>query len=257
MRIIPVMDLMNGLAVHAIGGERALYQPVNSSYSRDGDPLSLACSFRDRLGCAELYVADLDAIQKQGQNREIIAEIAVQTGLRILLDAGIAAAGGVREMLACGASKVIIGSETLQGWSALGEIQQAIPSERLVFSLDMRSGQVLSASPDLAGIAPLALLQKLSDAGWRRGHPSRPGPGGCPDRSGVAADRRGPAPLPASPANRRWRGTRRPRPSLSWTIAALPACCSPPPCTMGAITPGDIRRLTSGSAGKFSGETAG
>jgi phosphoribosylformimino-5-aminoimidazole carboxamide ribotide isomerase len=160
------MDLMNGLAVHAIRGERALYRPVNSSYSRDGDPLGLAFSFRDCLGCSELYVADLDAIQQQGQNREVIAKIADQTGLRILLDAGIATADGVREMLSCGASKVIIGSETLQLESSLDEIRQAIPSERLVFSLDMRSGRVLSACPDLAGAEPLAVLQMLADAGW-------------------------------------------------------------------------------------------
>jgi phosphoribosylformimino-5-aminoimidazole carboxamide ribotide isomerase len=166
MRIIPVIDLKNGLAVHAIRGERALYQPVNSPYSHDGNPLDLAQAFRKRLGCSEIYIADLDAIQKQGQNREIIAKIADQTCLRILLDAGITKLAGAREMLACGAAKVIIGSETLQQWAALGEIREAIPPERLVFSLDMRAGQVLSACPDLAEIQPLALLQQLADAGW-------------------------------------------------------------------------------------------
>ncbi len=166
MRIIPVMDLSNGLAVHAIRGQRALYQPVNSPYCPDGNPMSLAQAFRDRLGCRELYVADLDAIQKQGQNREIIARLADQTGLQLLVDAGIATPNGVRAMLACGAGKVIIGSETLQAWASLREIQEAIPPERLVFSLDMRAGQVLSACPDLAGIQPSALLQKLSVSGW-------------------------------------------------------------------------------------------
>jgi phosphoribosylformimino-5-aminoimidazole carboxamide ribotide isomerase len=166
MRIIPVMDIKNGLAVHAIRGQRALYQPVNSPYCRDGNPLSLAQAFRDRLGCRELYIADLDAIQKQGQNREIIARLADQTGLQLLVDAGIATRNGVREILAC-AGKVIIGSETLLEWASLREIQDAFPSERLVFSLDMRAGQVLSADSALAGIQPSALLQKLSGTGWK------------------------------------------------------------------------------------------
>ena len=63
MRVVPVIDLKDGTAVHAVRGERERYRPVNSTLAGDdGDPLALARAFRSALGLDELYVADLDAI---------------------------------------------------------------------------------------------------------------------------------------------------------------------------------------------------
>ena len=62
-RLIPVLDLKAGRPVHAIGGNRAHYEPLRSILHPAGaDPVELARACRDRLGLRELYVADLDAI---------------------------------------------------------------------------------------------------------------------------------------------------------------------------------------------------
>src|SRR5258708_15280562 len=61
MRIIPVLDVMNGLAVRAVGGRRSEYRPLVSRLCASAEPLKVAHAFR-RLGHAELYLADLDAI---------------------------------------------------------------------------------------------------------------------------------------------------------------------------------------------------
>src|SRR5947209_7775724 len=62
MRIIPVLDLKAGLAVHAVAGDRAYYQPIRSILHQGSDPIGLARAYRDKLGLSDLYVADLDAI---------------------------------------------------------------------------------------------------------------------------------------------------------------------------------------------------
>src|SRR4051812_6344144 len=59
VRVVPVIDLKDGTAVHAVRGERERYRPV-------GDPLSLARRFRDGLGLDELYVAGLAAVAGAG-----------------------------------------------------------------------------------------------------------------------------------------------------------------------------------------------
>ena len=68
MRVVPVIDLKDGTAVHAVRGERERYRPVRSALAReDGDPLALARAFRSTLGLDELYVADLDAIAGESE----------------------------------------------------------------------------------------------------------------------------------------------------------------------------------------------
>src|SRR5262249_5179641 len=62
LRIIPVLDLKGGLAVHAIGGNRDHYRPLRTPLHADSQPLGVARGFRDVLHFRELYLADLDAI---------------------------------------------------------------------------------------------------------------------------------------------------------------------------------------------------
>ncbi|HVE77890.1 MAG TPA: hypothetical protein VNA89_03460, partial [Gemmatimonadaceae bacterium] len=65
MRVIPVLDLRGGRAVHARGGDRARYEPVRSAVAPaapPGDALALARGDRDALALADRYVADLAAL---------------------------------------------------------------------------------------------------------------------------------------------------------------------------------------------------
>lgn len=159
------MDLKDGIAVHAVRGERAGYRPVAGALVSDGNPLALARAFRAQLGLHELYVADLDAIQGRRVQRAIIAALAGQPGQRMMLDAGAADVARAQQVLALGAHKVIIGSETLASADALAAIFAALPTERLVFSLDLRGGQVLAGDARLTALSPLDLLRQAYDLG--------------------------------------------------------------------------------------------
>ena len=87
MKIIPVLDLLNGIAVHAMRGERNKYRPLQSVLNPSPDPLELAKAF-DSLGFDELYAADLDAILKDEEDFSVFTRIASETNLTLMVDAG-------------------------------------------------------------------------------------------------------------------------------------------------------------------------
>lgn len=175
MRVIPVMDVRQGQVVHAVRGEREHYRPVTSILTDSAEPRAVAVAFRDKLGLSEVYVADLDAIQAahsgrwalSTRHRQVLTTLAHEEGLHLLVDAAAADVPSALEVLATGASKVVIGAETLTTWEAVLTLPAALPAGRLVFSLDIRAGQVLSRCPQLAALSPLEALESLAQANWR------------------------------------------------------------------------------------------
>jgi phosphoribosylformimino-5-aminoimidazole carboxamide ribotide isomerase len=169
MRVIPVIDLLDGHAVHAIHGDREHYQPVRSVLSDTADPSAIARSFRDKLGLNEIYVADLNAIQGSitSIHSEVIVDLACREKIDILLDAGVSDVENARAWLDKGVRKIVIGSETLQTWEALRDIPAKIDQDRLVFSLDSRDCKILSQCLELASRPFMEVLGCLQSAGWR------------------------------------------------------------------------------------------
>ena len=167
MRLIPVMDLRDGLAVHAVKGAREQYRPVAGVLADTADPLDVARAFRKKLGLSELYIADLNAIQGHGHHQALISRLAQQSGMRLIVDAGAANVASALQVLDAGASQVIIGAETLPTWEMALAICAAIDPRHLIFSLDMRSGQVLSRCSQLAVSTPAEVLGLLNRANWR------------------------------------------------------------------------------------------
>ena len=168
MRVIPVIDLLNGLGVHAVKGRRKNYRPVKSVLCDTPEPLAVARAFRDRLNLNEVYVADLDAIldPRQNRHRKIIADIACREGMDVILDAGVSNIDDIRELIDSGIRKVVIGAETLRTLDAVHDIPAKIHRSRLVFSLDLRAGKILSQCPALAAMEPLEAAAYLQPAGW-------------------------------------------------------------------------------------------
>jgi phosphoribosylformimino-5-aminoimidazole carboxamide ribotide isomerase len=169
MRLIPVLDLLDGVVVHAVRGEREHYLPVKSVLCETAEPMVVARSFRDRLGLTEIYIADLNAIQGRPhpEHREAISTLARQEGLTILVDAGAADVETAQELLDLGAHQVVIGAETLPYWDMLRVFPATIPGDKLVFSLDMRAGTILSRCPEMASLSPIEALLALQTAGWK------------------------------------------------------------------------------------------
>jgi phosphoribosylformimino-5-aminoimidazole carboxamide ribotide isomerase len=163
MRVIPVIDLKRGAAVHAVRGERERYRPLRSRIVEGSDPVEVARAVRARFGLEELYVADLDAIAGGAGNPGVLAALAREA--RVMVDAGAATPAAVAGLLALGAARVVIGTETLPGPAAFARLRAALPEAPLVLSLDLRDGRVLSPDPALAASAPDDALARLADAG--------------------------------------------------------------------------------------------
>lgn len=85
-RIIPVIDVLNGVVVRAVGGRRDEYRPIVSRRTDSTDPAEVARTLLAVTGGDELYVADLDAITGFGP-ATAVTELMAATPERILLDA--------------------------------------------------------------------------------------------------------------------------------------------------------------------------
>lgn len=164
MKIIPVIDILNGVAVHAVRGRRKEYQPLKSILCNSADPLAVAFAFKS-CGFKQLYIADLDAILGKGTNAPVLQKIAEKTGLELMVDAGIADLARAHEAFRSGVSKVVIGTETLPSLSFVKDAIECFGAERVVVSLDLVNGKVLSQSEHAKSMEPLALALKLQEMG--------------------------------------------------------------------------------------------
>jgi phosphoribosylformimino-5-aminoimidazole carboxamide ribotide isomerase len=167
VRIIGVLDLLGGRAVHARAGARDRYAPVQSAAGWPIDPghaQTLAEIYVDVLGIHEIYAADLDAILTQRPQDDVTRGLAsMKTPL--WLDAGVRSVDDARRAIALGASRVVVGLETLPSFEVLSHICAAVGRDRVAFSLDLQNGQpIVSNGASLEGaqspdeIAHLAVM---------------------------------------------------------------------------------------------------
>jgi phosphoribosylformimino-5-aminoimidazole carboxamide ribotide isomerase len=164
MKVIPVIDVLNGVAVHGVRGERERYQQLKSVLCRSADPLEIALTF-ESLGFTSLYLADLDAILGKSANFNVYRKIMTETTLGLMVDAGIADFARAEEVLATGVSKIVVGSETLENLEFLNRVINAFGEEKIVVSIDLKEGKVLSASEVIASMAAVSFAQELRKLG--------------------------------------------------------------------------------------------
>jgi phosphoribosylformimino-5-aminoimidazole carboxamide ribotide isomerase len=156
MRIIGVIDLARGRAVHARAGQRESYQPISiaAGVPVNGDAIALARAYV-QLGVDEFYVADLDAITGGTPPHEAVGSVA-SLGVPFWIDAGVSSTATASTALSTGAARVIVGLETLQSFASLDVICRALGSH-VAFSLDLRDGQPVAFAQmrleDVAGRA--------------------------------------------------------------------------------------------------------
>ncbi len=172
MQLIPVLDLKNGKIVHAVGGQRARYRPLETVFRIPPTPRAVAELCVRKLGYPRLYVADLGALSGGSIDWAGLQEIAA-VGAKLILDVGIANSQQVAELAAwnqthrCLDGIVIALESTLDAsdWSAM--VSMAMPSQA-VFSLDLRAGKPLTRAESLAEFDPLEIARHAYTAGFRR-----------------------------------------------------------------------------------------
>ena len=157
MRLIGVIDLLDGRAVHARRGERERYAPIAG-----GDAAALASRYVREFGLHEVYVADLDAILGRDAQEPVVAAVCA-SGVQVWLDAGVTSADQARHAHALGVTHVVIGLETLASFEALDVICGALGGDCVAFSLDLRDGQPIGTAA--ADQRPQQIASRAAAAG--------------------------------------------------------------------------------------------
>ena len=76
MRVIPVLDLADGVVVLAKGGRRETYRPINTPLCPDSTPLRVVESMLKLFPFDKFYIADLDAIEGKCSSANSIVSLA-------------------------------------------------------------------------------------------------------------------------------------------------------------------------------------
>ncbi len=179
MKVIPVIDVLNEIVVHAVRGIRKEYQPLQSVLTKSVEPLEVAMTFKN-IGFSDLYLADLDAIIDCSTNFSTLKKISDETDIKLMVDAGVTSIERAQKLLDSGVSKLIIGTETLQKNSFVSDAVSLFGTERVVVSLDLKGNKILVKLGFDGCSDPICLLRAVqgnggfandcfgSFAGWQR-----------------------------------------------------------------------------------------
>jgi phosphoribosylformimino-5-aminoimidazole carboxamide ribotide isomerase len=148
LQAIPVIDLMGGEVVRARMGDRASYRPLESPLSSTSDAVAVVQGLLAVYPFPTLYVADLDAIQSNGDNFPALRRIRAEfPALQMWVDNGAADPSALEALIDADLAAPVIGSES-QRSSAL--TAQHSGSRRVVLSLDFRGDAFQGPSEILA-----------------------------------------------------------------------------------------------------------
>ena len=160
-KILPVIDVLNSQAVHAVKGERSEYKLLKSHLFNTNDPVKILNDLNKKYHFEVFYVADLDAIMHGNPNYSIITELCNNSLLKICLDPGIKEFEDIQNFAEFKLEKLIIGLETLSSIEVLRESKKYLDSEQILLSIDMYDGKVLTRIESFKKLTPLEVIKEL------------------------------------------------------------------------------------------------
>ena len=147
--------------MQGLRGERQHYRAVHSGLVAGSDPVAIARALCRECDGKAVYVADLDALEGRGDQREVIRRLRDDLGAKPWVDAGVSDAEAASRLLEAGAARVIVGTETLADIGSLRALRKALPATQMLVSVDVGDDGVLSRCPALAGRPPLTAIELL------------------------------------------------------------------------------------------------
>ena len=152
MEIVPVIDLKGGVVVRARAGDRARYRPIETPLSPTSEPVDVVAGLLSLHPFRSLYVADLDAIERRGDNFAAIDALARRwPELQLWIDNGCSEAAAAERLWAdLPGARLVLGSESQPDTRLVRDLRG---DARVVLSLDWREDRFLG---------PQALLEDPS-----------------------------------------------------------------------------------------------
>jgi len=159
-RLIFVLDLLDGVVVHAKKGEREKYEPVHlfSSIVGSSDPVRIM----EELKPVDVYIADLNRLMGTGSNKRITKEIRDNNRkARLMVDYGVKTVDDLEEAAEAEiADSIILGTET----ASMELIDVVSKNDKLDISVsvDIFNKHVLTKDKHMQ-TDPLLLINKLNE----------------------------------------------------------------------------------------------
>ena len=112
MEIIPVIDLLDGIVVHAKRGDRHRYQAIESCLSNSSEPDSIIDGYFTLFPFKNIYIADLNAIQGNSHHLNYLETLVTRFPECIFwVDAGLTLIKEITELQQTNNIRLIIGTE--------------------------------------------------------------------------------------------------------------------------------------------------
>ena len=134
MIAIPAVDLRDGACVQLVGGS------YKEERIRLDNPIEVARSW-EHYGFARLHVVDLDAATGRGSNLFVVRSILDEVDVPVQVGGGIRSGDLVEELLAAGATNVIVGTRAIEEIEWLAGIAGRHPGE-IIVACDVRERRV-------------------------------------------------------------------------------------------------------------------
>lgn len=164
-RIIPVIDILNSQAVHAIKGEREKYKPLKSVLINNSNPTRIALKLKNKYLFNEFYIADLDAILQKKPNITIISKILEIPGVEIMIDPGIKTKKNAEKYFKLNLKSLILGLETLRDLKVIMECLKLFDTNRIVVSIDMYNEVIQTNIREFKNQDIPEIVRKIEDLG--------------------------------------------------------------------------------------------
>lgn len=161
MKLYPAIDILGGQAVRLRQGE------FDDKTVYHDDPLEAARSWV-QAGAQYLHVVDLDGA-RSGEPRSIehLRRIVVEVGVPVQYGGGLRSEQAVRDALAAGAERVVVGTAAFRDVDFLDTVL-GFAGARVVVAVDVRGGCVSTAGwTETSEMTAVEAVERLQDRGVR------------------------------------------------------------------------------------------
>ena len=135
MEIFPAVDVLRGMCVQLVQGER-------SSATVYGSPRENADRWI-RSGARNLHVVNLDgAFSTSSENVKVIRDVVAETDVFVQVGGGIRSIADARGWLDAGVDRIIVSTFATKEPKALRVLADEFGSERIMAGVDARAGEI-------------------------------------------------------------------------------------------------------------------
>ena len=135
MEIFPAVDVLRGMCVQLVQGER-------STATIYGTPLENAERWIN-AGAKNLHVVNLDgAFSTSSENVKVIREVVAETDVFVQVGGGIRSIADARGWLDAGVDRIIVSTFATKEPKALTALADEFGSERIMAGVDARAGEI-------------------------------------------------------------------------------------------------------------------